>query len=92
VQTELARARAELATAGTTEPEAAVAKLSPEQKTVYESSITGDRKTLVADSFIPAIMAVFYLLILLYFRMIGGYKTVHIVGEKPAGEGEEPAR
>jgi hypothetical protein len=31
------------------------------------------------DSFIPATMAVIYLLILLYFKTIGGYKPVHIV-------------
>ena len=38
----------------------------------------GDRKTLRTDSFIPATMAVIYLLILLYFKAIGGYKSVHI--------------
>jgi hypothetical protein len=47
---------------------------------VYESSITGDRKTLKADSFIPATMACIYLCLLLYFKAIGGYKVVHIVG------------
>jgi MFS family permease len=51
---------------------------SPDQKVVAEASIVGDRKTLKADSFIPASMAVIYLLILLYFKSIGGYKVVHI--------------
>jgi MFS family permease len=62
------------------------AQRTPEQKAVAEASIAGDRKTLKADSFIPATMAVIYLLILLYFKAIGGYKPVHIaeVEAKPA--------
>ena len=52
---------------------------TPEQKAVAEASIAGDRKTLKADSFIPATMAAIYLLLLFYFKAIGGYKTVHIV-------------
>ena len=38
----------------------------------------GDRETLKADSYIPAVMALVYLLLFLYFKTIGGYKTVHI--------------
>ncbi|HYV32874.1 MAG TPA: hypothetical protein VEO53_17430, partial [Candidatus Binatia bacterium] len=49
------------------------------QKLVADSNMQGDRRTLVADSFIPATMAAIYLLILLYFKAIGGYKAVHIV-------------
>jgi len=56
------------------------------QKLVGEANMKGDRRTLVADSFIPATMAVIYLLILLYFKSIGGYKPVHIV---PQGKEEE---
>jgi len=52
---------------------------TPEQKAVAEASIAGDRKTLKADAFIPAAMAVIYLLLLIYFKSIGGYKAVHIV-------------
>ena len=52
---------------------------TPDQKAVVDASIAGDRKTLKADSFIPAAMAVIYLVILLYFKAIGGYKPVHIV-------------
>ena len=44
----------------------------------------GDRRTLVADSFIPATMAVIYLLLLLYFKTIGGYKPVHLEGTDAA--------
>jgi MFS family permease len=56
------------------------------QRIVIESDQKGDRRTLVADSFIPAAMAAIYLLILLYFKAIGGYKSVHI------GTGAQEAR
>jgi len=56
---------------------------TPEQKSVVDASIIGDRKTLKADSFIPTTMAVIYLLMLVYFKTIGGYKTVHL---EPSGE------
>ena len=51
---------------------------TPEQEAVAAASIAGDRKTLKADAFIPATMAVIYLLLLLYFKTIGGYKVVHL--------------
>lgn len=55
-------------------------KRTPDQKAVVDASIAGDRKTLKADSFIPAAMAAIYLLLLIYFKSIGGYKPVHIEG------------
>jgi hypothetical protein len=61
------------------------AERNPEQKTVADASIAGDRHTLKADSFIPATMACIYLLILLYFKAIGGYKPVTIDMEKITG-------
>jgi MFS family permease len=51
---------------------------TPDQQVVADASIIGDRETLKADSFIPAAMAVIYLLLFLYFKSIGGYKPVHI--------------
>ncbi|MDP1796308.1 MAG: MFS transporter [Planctomycetaceae bacterium] len=54
------------------------AQRTPEQQKVIDASIAGDRKTLVADSFIPATMAVIYLLLLLYFKSIGGYKAISL--------------
>jgi MFS family permease len=59
-------------------PQAGPADLPPEQQKVMEASIAGDRKTLVTDSVIPATMAGIYLLMLLYFKTIGGYRPVHI--------------
>jgi len=57
---------------------------TPDQKAVVDASITGDRRTLKADSFIPAAMATIYLLLLLYFKAAGGYKAVHLGGTAAA--------
>ena len=57
---------------------------TPEQQVVADASIVGDRQTLKADAFIPAMMALIYLLLFFYFKAIGGYKPVHI-GEVDAG-------
>ena len=51
---------------------------TPDQKTVADASILGDRRTLVADAFIPVVMAIVYLLLLLYFKTLGGYKPLSI--------------
>ena len=48
-----------------------------EQK-VLDASIEGDRKTLKADAYIPAAMAIIYILLLMYFKAIGGYKPIRI--------------
>ncbi|MBI3852455.1 MAG: MFS transporter [Verrucomicrobia bacterium] len=80
VQSNLGKAREELEKSGNKDPQAALDKLSAPEKAVYEASIAGDRKTLKADSFIPATMAAIYLLLLLYFKAIGGYKVVHLAG------------
>ena len=52
------------------------------QKTVVAADIVGNRKTLETDSLIPAAMAVIYLLLMLYFKAIGGYKPVSITHEE----------
>jgi MFS family permease len=57
---------------------------TPEQTTVVEASIVGDRQTLKADSFIPATMAVIYLLLFFYFKAIGGYRTLSLAEVKKA--------
>jgi hypothetical protein len=74
VSAKLAKAREETKA----DTAAAYAKLTPAEKAVHEASIAGDRRTLRADSFIPATMAVIYLLMLIYFKGIGGYKAVNI--------------
>ncbi len=55
---------------------------TPDQQTVVAADQRGDRATLKADSFIPATMAGIYLLLLLFFKTIGGYKVVRFDEEK----------
>jgi len=76
-----------LSAAQTAKPEERTA----EQKTLAEASIIGDRKTLKADSFIPATMAVIFLLLLIFFKAIGGYKALKITPEQAAGGVQGPA-
>jgi MFS family permease len=57
---------------------------TPEQKTVVDASIAGDRHTLKADSFIPATMAAIYLLLFFYFKAIGGYRPVSLADARKA--------
>ncbi|WP_035611649.1 MFS transporter [Haloferula sp. BvORR071] len=64
---------------------------TPEQKALADASIVGDRMTLKADSFIPMTMAVIYVLLLLYFKTIGGYKPLKITPEQAAGGLNGPA-
>jgi MFS family permease len=65
---------------------------TPDQKIVADASIIGDRKTLKADSFIPATMAGIYLLLFIYFKSIGGYRPVTIEPERVAGGVPAPVR
>ena len=67
------------------ELEQAAKLMEDKEKILSEASIVGDRKTLKADAYIPAAMAAIYLLLLLYFKMTGGYKPVSISPEKAAG-------
>jgi len=52
--------------------------LTDAEQKVHEASIVGDRNTLRADAYIPAAMAVIYILLLLYFKSRGGYKPLSI--------------
>jgi MFS family permease len=58
-------------------------KLKPNERNEAQSKLVaasdqGDRTTLRVDSFIPATMAVIYLLLMLYFQSIGGYRPLRI--------------
>ena len=77
----LKAARAEIEKAGG-DVATAAEKLAPAEREVHEAGIAGDRKTLKTDSYIPLAMAAIYLLILLYFKGIGGYKAVKIEDQK----------
>lgn len=63
---------------------------TPAQQAVAEASIIGDRKTLKADAFIPALMALIYLLLMLYFKTIGGYKPIGVETERISGGVDGP--
>ena len=57
---------------------------TPDQQVVVLADQQGDRKTLKFDAYIPATMAAIYLLLLLYFKAIGGYKPITIDEEVAA--------
>jgi hypothetical protein len=48
------------------------------QKTVVAADIVGNRETLRVDSFIPLTMAVLFLLLIFYFKSIGGYRPLKV--------------
>ncbi len=91
-KTLLTSLNAKLETAGVMKPDgnpnlnAALAALTPQERAIHAASIKGDRKTLKADSAIPAAMALIYLLMMFYFKSIGGYKVVHLEGTTAAGK------
>ena len=53
-------------------------KGTPDQKAIVKANQQGDRATLKADSYIPLSMAIIYLLLLFYFKQIGGYRALKI--------------
>ena len=53
-------------------------KGTADQKAIVAANQAGDRATLKADSFIPLTMAAIYLLLLFYFKSIGGYRALKI--------------
>jgi hypothetical protein len=53
---------------------------SPQEKQVHDADLYGGRTALKVTAAVPAVMAVLYLLLILYFKARGGYKQVHIEG------------
>jgi len=49
---------------------------------IIKADQSGDRKTLRMDSFVPLTMACIYILLLLYFKSIGGYKVIKIEDQR----------
>ncbi|MBL8892778.1 MAG: MFS transporter [Planctomycetaceae bacterium] len=54
---------------------------SVDKEPVKSAGLVGGRTALTLTAIVPATMAVLYLLILMYFKSIGGYKAIH-VGEE----------
>jgi MFS family permease len=59
---------------------------------VTAATLEGGRMAMKVTAAVPALMAVIYLLLILYFKSKGGYKPVHIEGEKLTGGVEAPVR
>ena len=60
------------------------------QQTVISADQAGDRHTLKADSYIPLGMSVIFLLMLIYFKTVGGYRPLSM--EEVSGGVEGPVR
>ena len=78
VQAIFSQAKAKSSQSGRVDRQDALIRLTEPQLAVYQASITGDRKTLRIDALIPAVMAVIYVLLLMYFKLIGGYRPAPI--------------
>ncbi|MCA9107208.1 MAG: MFS transporter [Planctomycetales bacterium] len=63
-------------------------KLSEDNRAARAASIKGDRQTLRMDAVIPGTMAVIYLLLMLYFKSVGGYRKLEVEGDehRPAAD------
>ncbi len=59
---------------------------------VAEAGLFGGRMALKLTSIVPAIMAIFFLGLLIYFKSIGGYKALEISGEEASGGVNGPVR
>lgn len=61
-------------------------KLTAQQKIdkplLVEANLYGGRMALKYTAYIPATLAVLYLLLILYFRATGGYRAIHVEEEK----------
>jgi MFS family permease len=66
--------------------------LSSDERKVREAVIYGGRMSLKWTALVPAMMAVGYLLLIVYFRAKGGYKPVRLDAEKLTGGVAAPVR
>jgi MFS family permease len=70
-------------------PEQALQHASHDAKPIEEATLFGSRMALIWTAAVPAAMAVLYLLLILYFKLIGGYKPVVLEsGGTELGTGE----
>jgi MFS family permease len=56
----------------------AKAAAAQDKPIVNEANLYGGKKALEMTSYVPLAMAVCYLLLIIYFRSIGGYKALHV--------------
>ncbi len=57
---------------------------------VTAASLHGGRMALKLTSYVPLLMALIYLLLILYFKATGGYKAIRVTGEQMTGGTEGP--
>jgi len=70
-----------------TKPEASLTPQELKDKPLVTAAhMEGGRMALKVTAAVPLAMAVIYLLLILYFKAKGGYKTVHIVGAGAAAQ------
>lgn len=63
---------------------------SADEGPVKAATLHGSRMALKLTAIVPAIMAVCYLILIMYFKSIGGYKPLHMDGEKMTGGVQGP--
>ncbi|MCC6509824.1 MAG: MFS transporter [Pirellulaceae bacterium] len=68
----------------------ASATAAQDEAPVKEATLHGSRMALKLTAIVPAIMAVCYLILILYFKSIGGYKPLYMDGEKMTGGVQGP--
>ena len=61
-------------------------KLSQAEEQIVNANLYGGRMALKVTAAVPAMMAIGYLLLVLYFRAKGGYQVEVLHGQKPEGE------
>jgi MFS family permease len=61
-------------------------KLSPTEQKIFDANLFGGRMALKRTAYVPAMMAVGYLILVIYFRAKGGYKVEVLHGQEPEGE------
>ena len=61
-----------------------------DKKPVQEAGIFGGQSALKLTSYVPMTMAVLLLLLIIYFKVTGGYKALNVTGEQIAGGVEGP--
>lgn len=64
--------------------------LNEDQKKVFDASMYGGQRALFWTAAVPTLMAIGYLILIIYFRSIGGYKQQHLGDEYYTGGVEGP--
>jgi hypothetical protein len=70
--------------------ESAKGFVAEDSKPVTAADLAGGRMALKITAAVPAVMALLFLLLILYFRATGGYKALQVTGEQIAGGVQGP--